>query len=197
MSTDIVHAKQFVTEKGDPVYGLIAQFTTTPEVYHAAEAMRDAGYTQWDVYSPFPIHGIDDAMGIKRTRLPLIVGAAAICGVVCGYLLQWYGSNVGYQLVTQGKPYGSVTEGGWEAFVPITFELGVLFAAFASLIGMLALNGLPRHHHPLMKKDAFLRVSDDTFMICVEACDPKFDPKATKDLLRSLHATNIELVEDE
>lgn len=197
MSSDIVHAKQFVTENGDPVYGLTGQFTDTVEVYHAAEAIRDAGYTKWDVYSPFPIHGIDEAMGIKRTKLPLIVGAAAICGVICGYLLQWYGSNVGYQLVTQGKPYGSITEGGWESFVPITFEVGVLFAAFASLIGMLALNGLPRHNHPLMKKDAFLKVSDDTFMICIEVCDPKFDPKATRELLRSLHATSIDLVEDD
>ena len=124
-------AKQFVTEKGEPIFGIMAEFATPADVYHAAERIRDAGYTKWDLYSPFPIHGIDEAMGITRTKLPLIVGAAAIVGVTCGYLLQWYGSNVGYKLVTQGKPYGSLTEGGWESFVPIMFEVSVLFAAFA------------------------------------------------------------------
>lgn len=192
------NAKQFVTEKGDPVYGIMAEFATPADVYHAAEKIRDAGYTKWDLYSPFPIHGIDDAMGIARTKLPLIVGVAAIAGVCCGYLLQWYGSNVGYQLVTQGKPYGNVVgDGGWESFVPITFEVGVLFSAFASLIGMLALNGLPRHHHPLMKKESFLRTSDDRFVICIESADPKFDDQTVKALLKGAHGYNIEVVEDE
>lgn len=191
------HAKQFVTEKGEPVFGIMAEFATPADVYHAAEMIRDAGYTKWDLYSPFPIHGIDEAMGISRTKLPLIVGVAAIVGVTCGYLLQWYGSNVGYKLVTQGKPYGSLTEGGWESFVPIMFEVGVLFSAFASLIGMLALNGLPRHHHPLMKKEAFLRTSDDKFVVCIEAGDPKFDPDAVKSILKKAHGYNIDLVENE
>jgi hypothetical protein len=190
-------AKQFVTEKGEPIFGIMAEFATPAAVYHAAEKIRDAGYTKWDLYSPFPIHGIDEAMGITRTKLPLIVGAAAIVGVTCGYLLQWYGSNVGYKLVTQGKPYGSLTEGGWESFIPIMFEVSVLFAAFASLIGMLALNGLPRHHHPLMKKEAFLLTSDDKFVVCIEASDPKFDPDVVKGLLKKNHGYNIDLVEDE
>jgi hypothetical protein len=190
-------SKQFVTEKGEPIFGIMAEFATPADVYHAAEKIRDAGYTKWDLYSPFPIHGIDEAMGITRTKLPLIVGAAAIVGVTCGYLLQWYGSNVGYQLVTQGKPYGSLTEGGWESFVPIMFEVSVLFAAFASLIGMLALNGLPRHHHPLMKKEAFLLTSDDKFVVCIEASDPKFDPDTVKGIFKKNHGYNIDLVEDE
>jgi len=189
--------KQYVTEKGVPIHGIVASFTTTPQVYHAAERMRDAGYTNWDVYSPFPIHGIDEAMGIKRTRLPIIVGTAAAIGVTSGYLLQWWANNYGYQIVVQGKPFGSLGGGGWEAFIPVIFELGVLFAAFASLIGMLVLNGLPRHHHPLMAREDFLRVSADTFMICVEAVDPKFDPKGTRALLESLHAKDVDLVEDE
>lgn len=190
--------KQFVTEKGEPVHGIMAEFATPADVYHAAEKIRDSGYTRWDLYAPFPIHGIDEAMGIVRTKLPMLVGAAAIVGVACGYLLQWYGSNRGYQLVTQGKPFGSFGEGGgWEAFVPIMFELGVLFSAFTALIGMLALNGLPRHHHPLMKKDAFLRTSDDKFIICIEATDPKFSPEGVKNLLKDAHGFNIEVVEDE
>lgn len=191
------HSKRFQTESGTPIYGIVAKFATPADVYHAAEKVRDAGYTRWDLYSPFPIHGIDEAMGIQRTKLPLIVGAAAAVGVACGYLLQWYGSNIGYKLVTQGKPYGSFDGTGWESFVPIMFELGVLFAAFASLIGMMALNGLPRHHHPLMKRDDFLGVSDDTFMICVEASDPKFDPETTKGLLKAAHCVTVDFVEDE
>lgn len=190
--------KQFVNEKGEPIYGIMAEFATPAAIYHAAEKLRDQGFTHWDVYAPFPIHGIDEAMGIRRTRLPLIVGSAACIGVVAGYLLQWYGSNIGYKLVTQGKPYGEFGgAGGWESFVPIMFELGVLFAAFATLIGMLALNGLPRHHHPLLSKERFLRVSDDRFVICVEAADPKFDHKATRTLLESLGGTHIDLVEDQ
>ncbi|QOI99549.1 MAG: DUF3341 domain-containing protein [Phycisphaeraceae bacterium] len=187
---------RFVTEKGQPLYGITAEFATPAAVYHAAETIRDAGYRAWDVYAPFPIHGIDEAMGIKRTKLPLIVGAAAAVGVLLGYLLQWWGSNVGYQTVVQGKPFGSVTEGGWESFVPITFEVGVLLGSFATLIGMLALNGLPRHHHPLMKKDRFLRTSDDLFMICIESKDEKFDPDRVKELLKSAGGTNLDLVED-
>jgi len=190
--------KLYVTEAGVPVHGVIAEFANPAAISHAAEKIRDAGYSKWDVFSPFPIHGIDEAMGIKPTKLPLLVGAGAITGVTLAYLMQWWMSAVDYPLVTQGKPYGSlVGQGGWESFVPITFELGVLFSAFTALIGMLALNGLPRHHHPLMKKERFLRVSDDRFIICVEAADDKFDPENTRALLASLGGTNIDLVEDE
>lgn len=104
--------------------------------------------------------------------------------------MQWW-MNTDYTMVVQGKPYTS-----WEPFVPITFELGILLTAFATIIGMLALNGLPRLNHPLMKKERFLGVSDDKFVVCIEAADPKFDPERTKKLLSDAGATAIELVEE-
>ena len=134
----------------------------------------------------------DEAMGVKRTRLPLLVACIGFTGAGLGFLMQWWMTAVDYPLVVQGKPYGA-----WESFVPITFELGILFSAFASLIGMLALNGLPRWHHPLMKKERFLAVSDDRFVVCIEAGDEKFDPDKTRRLLESVGGTNIDLVEDE
>ena len=176
----------------DPNMGteILAEFADVTAVYKAAEKVRDAGYSKWDVHSPFPIHGIEDAMGVKPTLLPLIVAAAGFTGAALGFLMQWWMNGVDYQLVVQGKPYGA-----WQPFVPVVFEAGVLFAAFASIGGMLALNGLPRWHHPLMKKDRFLASSDDAFFVAIEAGDEKFDPESTRRLLEEAGAVEIELVE--
>ena len=130
-------------------------------------------------------------MGIKRTILPWIVACGAITGVSVALLMQFWMSAVDYPIVVQGKPYDA-----WEPFVPITFELGVLFSAFSALIGMLALNGLPRWNHPLFKSDRFLRVSDDAFVIVIEAGDPKFQGAETVDMLQGLGAGEVELVEE-
>lgn len=185
-------APKYVTEDGKRVYGMVAEFGAVPAVYHAAKKVRDAGYTRWDVHSPFPIHGIDDAMGMKRSKLPFIAGGAALMGVVCAVLLQYYTNAWDYQFVVQGKPYGA-----WEPFVPVTFELGVLFTAFACLLGMMALNGLPRFHHPLLAYERFAKTSDDRFMIAIEADDPIFDAERTRALLESIGGTDIALVEDD
>lgn len=185
-------APRFVTESGTAVYGIVAEFATPASVYHAAEKMRDSGFAKWDVYSPYPMHGLDEAMGIKRTILPILVATGAFTGVGLAYLMQWWMSAVDFQIVVQGKPYGA-----WEPFVPITFEMGVLFAAFTSLFGMMALNGLPRFNHPLFRSERFLSVSDDRYMIAVEADDPKFDPEQTRAFLESLGGTDIELIEDD
>lgn len=184
-------APRFVTESGAPVYGVLAEFHTPAEVYHAAEKVRDAGYAQWDVYSPFPIHGMEEAMGIKRTILPLVVGGAAITGVGFSLFMQWYITAFDYQMLVQGKNWNS-----WEPWVPVLFELGVLFSAFASLFGMLILNGLPRWHHPLMKKLRFLKSSDDKFILAIEAADPKFDQNRTWDMVKQLGAKHVEWVEE-
>jgi hypothetical protein len=189
-------ARIYVTEAGEPIHGIMAEFGTPADIYHAAEAVRDAGYSKWDTFTPFPIHGMEEAMGVKRTILPLIVAMGAFTGVGLAYLMQWWMSSADYQMVVQGKPFGSVITGGWQPFVPITFELGILFAAFTSLIGMLALNGLPRWHHPLMKKERFLSSAEDRFFVCIEASDPKFDPEQTRALLEEAGATSIELVEE-
>jgi hypothetical protein len=181
----------FVTEAGEPIHGIMAEFATPADIYHASEKVRDAGYTRWDAYSPFPIHGMEEAMGVKRTQLPALVAVIGLSGAGLGFLMQSWMSAVDYPMLTQGKPFNS-----WQAFVPITFELGILSAAFAALIGMLAMNALPRWHHPLLKKERFLSSSDDKFFVCVEAADPVFDPEKTRALLEQAGATSIELVEE-
>lgn len=183
--------KQYTTPDGRGVHGVIAEFDDVPTVYHAAESVRDAGFKRWDVFSPFPIHGIEHAMGFKRTILPFIVGGGAFTGVISALLLQWFTGAYDYPLVVQGKPHDA-----WQPWMPVTFELGVLFSAFAALIGMLVLNGLPRWHHPLMTKERFLSVTDDKFIICIESRDELFEPRKVRELLERSGAKHIELVEE-
>lgn len=187
----MANARVFVSKNDREIHGVMAEFSSSADVYHAAETVRDAGYRKWDAFSPFPIHGMEEAMGIKRTILPLVVGGAAITGVSFALFLQWYVTAFDYQLVVQGKNWNS-----WEPWVPVLFELGVLFSAFASLFGMLALNALPRWHHPLMTKERFLKVGDDKFVICIEAKDPKFDQHRTPELLKQAGAAHVEWVEE-
>lgn len=181
----------YVTESGEHLHGILAEFATPADLYHAAEKVRDAGYSKWDTYTPFPIHGMEEAMGIKHTILPVFVAIAGITGASLGMLMQWWMAGKDYQMVTQGKPFFS-----WQAFIPITFECGILFAAFTAIIGMLALNGLPRWHHPLMAKERFLSSSDDKFFVCIESADKNFHPEKTRQLLEKAGATSIELVEE-
>lgn len=185
-------APRFVSEAGNRVYGMVAEFSETPKVYHAAEMVRDAGYSKWDVHSPFPVHGMEEAMGIKSTRLPLVAMVAAMTGVLVAVLLQWGTSAYLYPMVVQGKPYGA-----WEPFMPIIFELGVLFTAFACVFGMMAFNGLPRFHHPLFGHERFYRTSNDRFMIAIEADDPNFDPQKTRALLEKAGGTDITIIEEQ
>lgn len=182
---------RFVADSGAAVHGLLAEFDSPAAVYHAAEKVRDAGYRAWDVHAPFPIHGIEHAMGQRRTILPFIMGIGALTGVLTAVSMQYFMNAVDYEFVVQGKdPFA------WEPLVPVTFELGVLLSAFAALFGMLALNGLPRWNHPLFGRDRFLRSTDASFFIVIEARDGKFDPAQTSELLRSAGATHVEVVED-
>lgn len=182
---------RFVTEKGNPVYGVLAEFTTPADVYHAAQKVRDQGFTRWDAYSPFPIHGMEEAMGIKRTILPVIMAVGAFSGTFLALLMQWWMGAIDYPTVVQGKPHGA-----WEPWVPITFEISILLGSFTVLIAMLMLNGLPRWHHPLFASDRFLRVSQDRFAIAIEAADPKFNPHEARRLLESAGASHVELIEE-
>lgn len=184
-------SKIYKTPQGATVYGMMAEFATPADTFHAAEKMRDAGYKNWDVYAPFPIHGIDEAMGLKTSRVPLVTGIVGIGGACLGYFFQWWVSNMGYFTVVQGKPGDA-----WESFVPVTFEIGVLFTAFTALLSMLAFNMLPMWYHPLLKKERFLRVSDDRFVICVESKDPNFDPVNTRRMFENAKGYNVDLVED-
>jgi hypothetical protein len=185
-------AKVYKTESGKDVYGVMAEFKTPGDLYHAAEKVRDAGFKKWDVYSPFPVHGMEEAMGLPATKLPLIVASIGLTGAALGFLFQYWVTAVDYKIVVQGKPYDA-----WQPLVPVTFEIGVLFTAFTALLGMLAFNALPRFHHPLLKKERFLGVSDDKFMIAIEAGDERFEPEAVRRLLNGAGAVAVELVEDE
>lgn len=164
------------------------------EVFHAAEQVRDAGFTSWDVHSPFPIHGLDDAMGLPRSILPRFVLVGGATGTLTAFLLEYLTQVVIYPTVVQAKPSNIFTI---PAFFPVMFELTILFSAFTALFGCLALMKLPRLHHPLFNSQNFARFSDDRFFICIEARDPKFSPEKTKTFLASIGGQNLELVEDE
>ncbi|TVQ30663.1 MAG: DUF3341 domain-containing protein [Phycisphaeraceae bacterium] len=175
-----------------PIWGMTAEYESPAAIYHAAERFRDAGYAKWDVYAPIPIHGIDQAMGLKPSKVGWFVAVGAIVGVSGGLLMQWFMNAFAYQINVAGKPLFA-----WEQFMPVTFELGILFSATMALLAMLTLNGLPRWNHPLFGHDRFLRVSDDRFMIVVESKDPKFDAEATRRLLEECGGTHIETVVEE
>lgn len=173
-----------------PHFGLIAEFPTAASIFHACEKVRDAGFVQWDAHTPFPVHGLDGAMGIKKTILPWIVLAMALAGGAGGFLLQTWIHVWEYPLVFSGKPFWS-----WPAFVPVTFELSVLGGAAGAVFGMLHLCRLPRYYHPVFRSKQMQRATDDKFFISIEAEDPKFDETATPELMKKLGATHIELVE--
>ena len=173
-----------------PHYGLLAEFATPGDLFHACERVRDAGFTRWDAHSPFPVHGLERAMGLRRSPLPWVVLGMGLTGAALAVLLQWWVHASAYPLVISGKPFFA-----WPAMVPITFEVAVLFGALGAVFGMLGLNKLPMLHHPLFKSSAFERVTDDAFFISIESWDPRFDPSATRTLLESLGARSVELVE--
>lgn len=161
-----------------PLHGILAEYDTPTALVRASKKVRDAGYSRWDTYTPFPIHGIEKAMGIKMTVLPWIVIVAALMGLGTAIWLQWWTNAVDYPWIVSGKPFWS-----WPANVPIWFELTVLFSAFATLAGMLALNNLPLPAHPLDLKERFGRASDDKFFLLIQVSDPKFDQTEVRRLL--------------
>ena len=171
--------------------GAIAACAGPEALVAAATRLRDAGYVKFDAHSPFPIHGLDAAVGMKPSKLPWIVLAGGLSGAAFGYWLQWIWSAVAYPLVTDGKPFNSA-----EAFVPITFEFTILIAAFSAVGGMLALNGLPRLNHPAFASDAFARVAADGFFVTVDAADPLFDSNATPAFLTEIGGFDVALLEE-
>lgn len=161
-----------------PSYGLIATFETAPELYHAAEKIRDAGYRNWDCITPFPVHGLDKAMGLKRSIVPRISLCGGILGFTTGMTMIWWTGAVDFPLIVGGKPLFSPMF----AF-PVSYELTILFTAFATIIGMFVVNRLPMHYHPVLKYDNIRRGMDDQFFIVIEARDPRFNLANTKALL--------------
>ncbi|MCA9692863.1 MAG: DUF3341 domain-containing protein [Myxococcales bacterium] len=173
------------------VYGLLAEYDSARGIYKACEKVRDAGYTCWDAHTPFPVHGLDGAMGLKNSPLPWIVFGMGMTGALFGITLQYWTSAVDYPLIIASKPLFS-----YQAFVPVTFELGILFSAFGAVFGMLGLNKLPTLYHALFKVPKFARATDDRFFISIEARDPNYDPGRTRKLLEGTGAVSVEEVED-
>lgn len=170
-------------------FGVLAEFPTPAALFHACEAVRDGGFTRWDTHTPFPVHGLEGAMGLRTSRLPWIVVAMALGGAAAGMGLQGWVSTTAYPLIVSGKPFFS-----WQAFIPVTFELAVLGGALGAVFGMFAINQLPTLYHPLFSSARFEKASDDGFFLSIESWDPKFDAQATPELLRQLGATHVELV---
>jgi hypothetical protein len=173
-----------------PYYGILAEFATAADLYQACERVRDAGFTRWDAHTPFPVHGLERAMGLRRSLLPWIVLVMGLTGAALAFILQWWVHARAFPLVISGKPYFA-----WPPYIPITFEVGVLFGALGAFFAMLGLNGLPMHHHPLFRSKVFERVTDDAFFISIESWDPRFDASATRKLLESLGARSVDLLE--
>ncbi|HEX5503618.1 MAG TPA: DUF3341 domain-containing protein [Thermomicrobiales bacterium] len=172
-----------------PLYGLMAEFDDPDDLLAAARRAREAGYRRMDAYSPFPVEGLAEALDFRNTRVPEIVLAGGLVGGVGGFFMQWFATRVFYPLNVGGRPLNS-----WPAYIPITFELTVLLAAFAALFGMLLLNGLPQPDHPVFNAPAFQLASRDRFFLCIEANDPRFDRAATTRFLLDLRPLRVEEV---
>lgn len=170
----------------------LAEFETPGQLLHACEKVRDAGFRKWDAHTPFPVHGMDAAMGLPDSRLGWIVLVAGLSGCLTALGLIWWTNGIDYPLIIGGKPPFALP-----AAVPVMFELTILFSAFGAVLGMFGLNRLPRHHHPVFYSEHFERATDDRFFISVEASDKKFDLDETRLLLESLSPAHLELIQEE
>jgi hypothetical protein len=179
------------TQKESRTYGLLAEFDSPTAIVAAAKKAHQAGYRKMDAYSPFPIEALSEAIGFHKNSVPLIVLAGGLIGLLSGIGLQIWTSAIDYPLNVGGRPYIS-----WPSFIPITFELTILLAAFGAVLGMFALNGLPQPYHPLFNSPRFELASRTHFFLCIEAKDPKFDPAETRRFLESLGANEVTDVEN-
>jgi hypothetical protein len=172
-----------------PIYGVVAEFDSPAAVVAAAHQTREAGYTRFEAYSPFPLEALTEAVGHPRTRLPLLVFFGGLLGGLAGYLLQYMTAVHTYPINIGGRPLHS-----WPAFIPVTFECTILGAALTAVFGMLARNGLPMPYHPLFHVPHFARASRDLFFLCIQARDPKFDAGAVSQFLRGLGPADVQEV---
>lgn len=172
-------------------YGLVAEFDTPADIMAAARKVRNQGFTKWDVHTPYPIHGMDQAMGINNSKVGWFTFVGGITGFTTGYLMIWFMNAFDYPLIVGGKPMFSP----YFAF-PVGYELTILLGAFGTLFGMFSLNRLPRLHHPLLKHRRFAQVTHDKYFLVVEVDDPKYDESGIRQLLSENGSTNIELVEE-
>ncbi len=172
-------------------YGVIAEFDTPADAMHAAEKVRDGGFRKWDVFTPYPVHGMDKAMGLKNSKVGWFSFLGGVTGYTSGMLMIWWMNAVDYSIVVGGKPMFSP----YSAFPP-SYELTILLGSFGSLFGMLFLNRLPRLHHPLLKHRRFALATHDKFFVVIETADPKYSESETRKLLESAGSKRIEMVEE-
>jgi len=184
--------RQTIEDRGNQHVGLLAEYADPGALVHAVEGLRERGYTQLDTFSPFPIHGMDRAMGLSYSKLGYLVFGGAAIGGFLGWLLQWWTSEVDYAINISNKPLFA-----FESSVPVIFELTILFAALTAVGSMLALNGLPKPYNPLFNSDRFGRATDDAFFVHVSVRDRSFDRTATAAALADLGATTVEFVDHE
>lgn len=171
-------------------YGMLARFGSARDLVRAARELHRAGYRRFDAHSPYPVHGLDAAMGSRFSLVPFLVLGGGVTGCLVGLGLQIFVHSFAYPLVISGKPLMSIP-----AFIPVTFELTILFSAFGAVFGMFLINRLPMHYHPLLKSEQFANVTDDGFFISIESRDRQFDRERTRALLESLGGTGIEVVD--
>ncbi len=173
-------------------WGLLAEFESVDALLAAAERVRDAGFTRFDAHAPFPIHGLDEAMGIRMSKLPWLVAGGGAAGAAAALLLQWWTNGFDYPLVISAKPLF-----GLPVAIPITFELTVLFASVGAFVGLLVANRFPELYHPVLPHDRFReRGTTDRFYVAIEAADPKYDARGTRSFLESLGSTRVDELEE-
>lgn len=173
------------------LHGILAEFDTPTELVDAARKVRDAGYTKTDAFSPFPLHEIDEALGIKRSILPYLILAGGITGLLSGFGLQYFIHVIDWPIIVGGRPAFSLP-----AFIPPMFELTILFAAFVAVFGMLFLNGLPAPYHPVFNVPRFALATREKFFLIIESTDPKYDYAETKSFMESLDPQEVFDVEE-
>ena len=174
----------------DPRYGMLAEFDEAEELIHAAQAAKDAGYKRMEGYSPFPVHGLSEAIGFRDNRVPWIVFLAGVTGGLLGFTMQYWISVIDLPLNVGGKPMDSIP-----SFFPVTFECTILFAVLSAFGSVLALNFLPQPYHPIFNGKGFERASQDRFFLCIESDDPLFDDEGTREFLEGLHPLAVSMVE--
>jgi hypothetical protein len=181
-----------VIEQRSHIYGVIGEFEKPEQLVHAAAKIREAGYRFYESYSPFPVEGLPEAMGMRRNLVPLITLIGGLCGGLGGFGFQYWCNVYSYPLNIAGRPLNS-----WPAFIPVTFELTILCASLSAVFGMLALNKLPQPHHPIFNANRFSHASQDRFFVCIQARDKKFNLAETARFLQGLAAQHVSEVHDD
>ena len=176
-----------MANKNVEIKGVLAEFDNPADLLKAATTLRDSGYKRFDCHSPFPIHGMDSAMGLGSSKLGWLVAVGGFVGFACAIAMQGWMSAVDYPVVVSGKEAFS-----FQAFVPITFELTILFSAITTVVGMLMMNILPQFNHPVFESKNFEKVTDDGFFVSIEAADSQFHPGKSKKYLESIGGKNVE-----